>query len=259
MAGPPRSRMIHPRIWTDEKFIELSDFDRLNFIALISLADDDGRHRNNSRALKARIRPADDGQLSDISQSLDRLQSAGFIVMDDVSIQLVNWEKHQKQRADRRFPSDIPIVTDNVRQMSDECQTNVGLSEVKLSEVKPRESEKEKSKQVSPKRNTRSQNQIKFEKSVEQHNKIKFGDYMWLSTDQYGKLCKDFGDSLVEREIERMNNWFGMDVDTRQYKYSSQYHFARNWLNDKKDKAQKDEPQKSKSPQVEDLMKNRKY
>ena len=72
-------RMIHGTMWRSDSFIELSMFERLLWVGLISTADDQGRLRGNPSLVRADVFPADEVALEDIEQGLKNLERLGMI------------------------------------------------------------------------------------------------------------------------------------------------------------------------------------
>jgi uncharacterized protein (DUF3820 family) len=76
----PRIRTIKPSLWESEKLGRLSVLARLNFIGLISLADDEGRGRGEKRFLIGHLHPyADAISETDFANSLDELEREGLV------------------------------------------------------------------------------------------------------------------------------------------------------------------------------------
>ena len=96
-------RMINGETWEDEFFTELTIFERLLWIGIITqCADDQGRFRDNVALIRSNVFPIDDIRLEDIEQALTQYSKAGKIVRYKADnkhlIQIVNWWKHQKPR-----------------------------------------------------------------------------------------------------------------------------------------------------------------
>lgn len=72
-----RIRSVHPGLWTDEDFVQLSPFARLMCIGLWNEADDYGVFEWKPLRLKMRIFPADN---LDASSILDELEKSGMII-----------------------------------------------------------------------------------------------------------------------------------------------------------------------------------
>lgn len=105
-----RQRFIHPCIWTSDNFLELSSRQRLLFIGMFSLADDDGRIKANPRTLKAAIFPADEITLDEIETDLFMLLKTKSIILYEVDglryAYFPNWGKFQKPKYPQ--PSKLP-------------------------------------------------------------------------------------------------------------------------------------------------------
>lgn len=95
-----RQRMLHPEIWTSESFLELNLIQRLLWIGIFSLADDEGRIKINSLSLKARIFPTDNISIQEIDKALVKLETLENIKIYNSKIgkiaQIINWSKYQK-------------------------------------------------------------------------------------------------------------------------------------------------------------------
>ena len=124
-----KRRMIAQSMWTNRRFIRLNNKQRLLFIGLVTIADDEGRLWNDELSIKAKILPVDNVKTKEITDSLERMAEIGLIAKSDESIQLTGWKEHQTIREDRIISSVIPQVTDrcqtDVRQVSDKCQRNI--------------------------------------------------------------------------------------------------------------------------------------
>lgn len=113
-----RKRMIDPSIWESEDFSALSNFAKLVFIALFSLADDDGRGRANPVYLRNTIFPYnEDLRSADIEKALSEISlnmSVIFYSCDGSKYYtLTNWDKWQK--IDKPTPSKIPEYQENMK------------------------------------------------------------------------------------------------------------------------------------------------
>lgn len=125
-----RKRMISPTIWEDPSFNKLSVKARLGFIGMISHADDDGYVRADNGSLKRLIFGFD----NDIDflwiEELKTYKNLHFFENnDEIYAHLLNWDKHQTQRDDRKQASVYPECVI--------CLTSDGHlpAEVKLSKV----------------------------------------------------------------------------------------------------------------------------
>lgn len=94
----PRKRVISPSIWTDEKFIELDYITRLLFIGIWNYCCDRGIHKNNAKALKAEIFPADDITVDVIEKGLSNLfNNRQLLISEDKALfRVANWDTYQK-------------------------------------------------------------------------------------------------------------------------------------------------------------------
>lgn len=108
-----RIRTIKPDFWEDEKLGRLEDIDRLNFLGLISLADDEGRGRGAAEWLCNRLHPYSvNGHRMLMEDSMNRLETANLVRFYEVDgqrfYQLRNFNRHQK--INRPSPSKLPCL-----------------------------------------------------------------------------------------------------------------------------------------------------
>lgn len=136
-----RKRSLSPTIWEDPSFNKFSRDGRLAFIGIISNADDDGYLRGDYGSLKRLIFGFDDDSDKCWYDELKKFKGLHFFeVNDEIYVHLVNWEKYQTQRDDRRLASlypKCPLCKAVARQLPDSCLTK--RREEKLREVKLRE------------------------------------------------------------------------------------------------------------------------
>lgn len=106
----PRKRMISPSFWTDEKLGQCKRDERLLFMGLISLADDEGRGRANPVLLRSSVFPYDDLRVPDIDKWLRNLAGLHLIALYSVAGQsyysLPGFRKHQT--INKPTPSQLP-------------------------------------------------------------------------------------------------------------------------------------------------------
>jgi len=103
----PRIRTIKPEFWSDEKLGPLPDRERLVYLALWSMADDEGRLIDSWRAIDGFMYALNGGD-SSCREALATLASLGRILRYRSSngqaiIQIVRWVRHQN--IDRPSPS----------------------------------------------------------------------------------------------------------------------------------------------------------
>lgn len=96
-----RKRMIDPNIWESEDFSCLSSLDKLVFIGLFSLADDEGYGKANPVLIRNSLFPYNDNvRNADIEKSLCNIaahMSVVFYVIDGKQYYcLTHWDKWQK-------------------------------------------------------------------------------------------------------------------------------------------------------------------
>jgi hypothetical protein len=94
----PKIRGIHPDIWTDEDFVELSPLARLLWVGMWNYACDNGHLRDRSKQIKMRVLPTDDVNVAEL---LRELETNGRITRSDGWVTIPNFTKRQKP--DKRF------------------------------------------------------------------------------------------------------------------------------------------------------------
>jgi hypothetical protein len=115
-----RIRSVHPGIWTDESFVEVSAYARLLLIGLGAEADDKGIFPWKPTMLKMRLMPADDVDVTALLGELEGVKLVCKYEIDGVVYGAIrNFRIHQRPKK----PNDIYPITDCVRNF-------VGLSDV---------------------------------------------------------------------------------------------------------------------------------
>ena len=111
----PRIRTLKPEVWEDESVGKLGAWERLLFIGLITMADDEGRLRALPSAIAGHIFPYDDHPPVKILRWLDAIRDTGLICRyshDGVEyVQIKGWSSHQK--INRPTPSALPAPSMN--------------------------------------------------------------------------------------------------------------------------------------------------
>jgi hypothetical protein len=132
-----RIRTLKPETWESEKLGRLTLLSRVNFIGLISLADDEGRGRGDSAFLLARLHPyAADVKLDAMRESLAELEKTGLVIfyqaVDCSYYAIPSWSENQK--IDHPSPSKLPAPSTkrarrtlaNVREDSPKAREDSG-------------------------------------------------------------------------------------------------------------------------------------
>ena len=118
-----RLRTIKPSFFTNEDLVTVDPLGRLLFIGLWCWADREGRLEDRPARLKIQIMPADDCDVVDL---LDQLERTGFIARYEVEgaryIHVVNFHKHQRPHV-KESPSELPAPPNVV------LSTNLGDAE----------------------------------------------------------------------------------------------------------------------------------
>lgn len=111
----PRIRTLKPEIWEDQAVGKLGPWERLLFIGLITMADDDGRLLSLPTAIAGRIFPWDSGAATKVPGWLGKVADVGLVVPYHVEgidyIQIRSWSAHQK--INRKVDSNLPAPSVN--------------------------------------------------------------------------------------------------------------------------------------------------
>jgi len=204
-------RMLSKRVSRSDKVAELkTDTARMFYTWLIPYLDVEGRMEANLDDLKADIAPRLKHITPRIIQGiLKELHTAGLIILYNINskqyLQLTQFNEHQKNlRKDRESPSKIPPPIDGV--MPDELRQDDG---VMPDELPPK---------------------IKIKiKLIEDKEKVKHKDCVFLFEKEFEKLKKDHGEQITERAVDILNN-YKMSTGKN---YKSDYHAILNWVLEK--------------------------
>lgn len=143
--GVPNCRMVHTTIWESEQFISLTLPERLLFIGMITIGDDDGRLKGDPRFLKRMFFYSDRITTSTVKKMCDHLEGVGLITRYTVNgasfIAHPNWKKYQKLRSDRLKLSNIPAPTSNIMLPTDN-QTLEPLEAIEVNKSQSKEKTK---------------------------------------------------------------------------------------------------------------------
>jgi hypothetical protein len=96
----PRIRTLKPEVWEDEAVGKLGAWERLLFIGLITMADDEGRLRALPSAIGGHVFPYDEHPPAKILRWLEAVRGVGLIDRYEHDgtpyVQIIGWAKHQK-------------------------------------------------------------------------------------------------------------------------------------------------------------------
>lgn len=108
----PRIRSIKPEIWNSADFMALDGCGQLAFIAMMTLADDEGRLHTDPNHL--RLVALRTFSVKAIDTQLERMADLGMIARYEVGgsqyVALLHWDEHQK--VDHKKPSSVPPPED---------------------------------------------------------------------------------------------------------------------------------------------------
>lgn len=123
-------RMITSDMWDDDFIGEMTFLERILWIGLITLADDQGRLPNNPVVFRSRIFPYDEEITRQyIENGIIKFEKAGKVFCYEVNgkklLQIVNWWKHQSPQwpQESRYPAPDGW-TDRIRQHTQDNKVN---------------------------------------------------------------------------------------------------------------------------------------
>lgn len=113
-----RQRFIWPTIWTDKRFGELDAEGQVMFVALFSLADDEGRIVADPKYLRSQIFPYKEISVSDVEAIRDRVVAAMPSVhmyqpRDEPLIALLKWSDYQHPKYAKQSKLPPPLTEDS--------------------------------------------------------------------------------------------------------------------------------------------------
>ena len=196
-----RKRMLSPDIWESESFSSLSDFQKIMFIGLISLADDEGRGKANPSYIKSTLFPYDENRrVAEVKSALSqiaRCTSTQFYNVNGSEYYfLSSWTKWQK--IDKPSKSKLPpppksdadsgvgalLPESEKNEKFDEYSTNTPRTFDEGSSIK-----KNKNKNKNKNINTTTNVVVAIP---------------GLTTEQYSSLCADIGKADCDYYISRV-------------------------------------------------------
>lgn len=112
----PRIRTLKPEIWEDEAVGRLGAWERLLYIGLITMADDEGRLRALPSAIAGHVFPYDDLGPGKILKWLDAIGTANLVQRYTHAgvdyVQIKGWSSHQKINRPTASKLPAPSVSD---------------------------------------------------------------------------------------------------------------------------------------------------
>lgn len=216
----PRSRVIKPEFWDDEKLATNTSRDaRLTFIGMWNHSDDYGVVKGHPSWLKNKIFPYDDIRLADFQKWLKELEGMRCIIPFEVDGEkfyyIRTFAKHQtiNRPSQQRNASPPEWVTDG----------SVSPHGVLTDET---ETETETETEVKPKPNT-----------PDEDSPILHLRYVYISRKEYGRLIEKVGQAKADELIERLDGYIGqIGAQKAAAKYKSHYDTMLNWHRKDQDK-----------------------
>ena len=101
-----RNRMIKKEFWHSHRILSISPYERLMFIAMFNVADDDGILKNSALTMKSVCYACDENiTISMVEEYIKNLLGVGLIELNNerTLIRITNWKNHQ--RIDKATPS----------------------------------------------------------------------------------------------------------------------------------------------------------
>lgn len=193
-----RKRMLSPEIWESESFSSLSDFQKIVFIGLISLADDEGRGKANPSYIKSTLFPYDENRrVAEVKSALSqiaRCTSTQFYNVNGSEYYLLtSWNKWQK--IDKPSKSKLPPPPNNSGVL--ECGVGALLPESEKNEKFDEHS-------TNIRRILDESSSIKKNKNKNINTTTNVVAEIGLSTEQYSSLCDAIGKTDCDYYILRV-------------------------------------------------------
>ena len=110
-----RNRMIKKEFWNSERILSVSIPEKLLFIGMWNIADDDGILKNSPLQIKATIFPVDSKiTLGVVEEYIKNLLGVGLITMNNEQtlIKIKKWKNHQ--RIDKPTPSNYKFIEEDI-------------------------------------------------------------------------------------------------------------------------------------------------
>ena len=194
-----RKRMLSPEIWESESFSSLSDFQKIVFIGLISLADDEGRGKANPSFIKSTLFPYDENRrVAEVKSALSqiaRCTSTQFYNVNGSEYYLLtSWKKWQK--IDKPSKSKLPPPPNSSGVL--ECGVGALLPESEKNEKFDEYSTN--TPRTFDEGSSIKKNRIEKNKNTTTNVVAEIG----LSTAQYSSLCADIGKADCDYYILRV-------------------------------------------------------
>ena len=101
-----RNRMIKKEFWHSHRILSISPYERLMFIAMFNVADDDGILKNSALTMKSVCYACDESiTISMVEDYIKNLLGVGLIELNNerTLIRICKWKDHQ--RIDKKTPS----------------------------------------------------------------------------------------------------------------------------------------------------------
>lgn len=107
-----RIRSVHPGLFTDEAFVELSDGAQILFVGLLTEADDEGVFDWKPTTLRMRLRQNKDGSIEPL---LSELEAHNFIRRWEVDGRQVGALRNFRRFQRPKFPKGAHTINDDIR------------------------------------------------------------------------------------------------------------------------------------------------
>ena len=180
-----KARMVYWKISYCKQLVKCSLFAQLLFTWTIPNTDDLGRMEGDPEIIKGMMFPYHNNvSVKQIKEALQELADQKLItwykVDENLYIELPNFAKYQKLRADRGYKSDYPSSDDSINLCHDKSgQDTTCPLEVNRSEVNRTEQKK------------------------------KYADFVTMTEEEHNKLVEQFGEQGTKDRIENLNLYKG--------------------------------------------------
>ena len=229
-----RKRMLSPDIWESESFSSLSDFQKIVFIGLISLADDEGRGKANPSYIKSTLFPYDENRrVAEVKSALSqiaRCTSTQFYNVNGSEYYfLSSWTKWQKidKPSKSKLPPPPSATDSGVGALLPESEKNTKFDEYSTN-----------TRRILDEASSTKKNRIEENKNLNTTNVVAVPG---LSTEQYSSLCADIGKADCDYYILRVKAFLSKKPNANFDAYST----ILKWYREDKKKGEKPKVEKT--------------
>ncbi|NKQ20646.1 phage replisome organizer N-terminal domain-containing protein [Brevibacillus laterosporus] len=167
--------------------------------------------------------------LNTVRLALQTFQNLDMINIDNSTIHITNWEKHQNVEGMEKIKAQTRQRVERYRQKqkllgSGNATCNVTVTHGNATDI-DKELDKDIDKELKDLKDIPSSNSSKRKEKP----KKKYAEFVSMTEEEYEKLVSKHGKSLTEKMIEKLDNYKG----AKGKKYKSDYRAILNWVEEK--------------------------